>query len=35
MAPVKQINLPLGNPEGELEMGDSTEPKIHLLFIIT
>lgn len=27
MAPVKQINLPLGNPEGELEMGDSTEPK--------
>lgn len=27
MAPVKQLNLPLGNPEGELEMGDSTEPK--------
>lgn len=27
MAPVKQINLPLGNQEGELEMGDSTEPK--------
>ena len=27
MAPVKQLNLSLGNPEGELEMGDSTEPK--------
>lgn len=27
MAPVKQLNLPLGNPEGELEMGDSIEPK--------
>jgi len=26
MAPVKQLNLSLGNPEGELEMGDSTEP---------
>ncbi len=27
MAPVKQIKLPLDDPEGELEMGDSTEPK--------
>jgi group II intron reverse transcriptase/maturase len=27
MAPDKQIKLPLGNLEGELEMGDSTEPK--------
>jgi len=27
MAPVKQLKLPLGNPEGELEMGNSTEPK--------
>jgi RNA-directed DNA polymerase len=27
MAPVKQLNLSLGNPEGELEMGDSTEAK--------
>jgi group II intron reverse transcriptase/maturase len=27
MVPVKQLNLSLGNPEGELEMGDSTEPK--------
>ena len=27
MAPVKQLNLSLETPEGELEMGDSTEPK--------
>ncbi len=27
MAPVKQIKLSLENPEGELGMGDSTEPK--------
>lgn len=27
MAPVKQLNLSLENPEGELGMGDSTEPK--------
>ncbi len=27
MAPVKQISLPLGNPEGELEMGNLIEPK--------
>jgi len=27
MAPVKQIKLPLYNTEGELGMGDSTEPK--------
>jgi RNA-directed DNA polymerase len=27
MAPDKQITLPLESPEGELVMGDSTEPK--------
>jgi len=27
MAPVKQLPLPLGNPEGESEMGDLTESK--------